>query len=104
MKRVLIASLLSLAAAPVFAASTPSFNDFPEQGQLEASHAVIVNRAPFVNASAPSFNDFPEQGQLEAGRAVIVNQADLDALRANGVAGRAAAEVAKPANVFWAPY
>jgi hypothetical protein len=81
MKRVLIASLLSLAAAPVFAASTPSFNDFPEQGQLEASHAVIVNRAPFVN-----------------------DQADLDALRANGVAGRAAAEVAKPANVFWTPY
>jgi hypothetical protein len=81
MKRVLIASLLSLAAAPVFAASTPSFNDFPEQGQLEAGHAVIVTLAP-------SFND----------------QADLDALRANGVAGRAAAEVAKPANVFWTPY
>lgn len=81
MKRVLIASLFSLAAAPVFAASTPSFNDFPEQGQLEAGRAVSVSLAP-------SFND----------------QADLEALRADGVAGRAAAEIAKPAYVFWTPY
>ncbi len=36
MKRVLIASLFSLAAAPVFA-TTSSFNDFPEQGKLEAA-------------------------------------------------------------------
>jgi hypothetical protein len=81
MKRVLIASLFSLAAAPVFAASTPSFNDFPEQGQLEAGRAVIVTLAP-------SFND----------------QADLDALRAEGVAGRAATEVGQSANAFWTPY
>lgn len=81
MKRVLIASLFSLAAAPVFAAPTPSFNDFPEQGQLEASRATIITLAP-------SFND----------------QADLDALRADGVAGRAASEIAKPAFVFWTPY
>ena len=81
MKRVLIASLFSLAAAPVFAASTPSFNDFPEQGQLEAGRAVSVS-------IAPSFND----------------QADLDALRAEGVAGRAAAEIAQSANAFWTPY
>ena len=38
MKRVLIASLFSLAAAPVFA-TTPSFNDFPEQGKVEAAKA-----------------------------------------------------------------
>ena len=82
MKRVLIASLFSLAAAPVFAASTPSFNDFPEQGQLEAGRAVVSV------SIAPSFND----------------QADLDALRAEGVAGRAAAEIAQSANTFWTPY
>jgi hypothetical protein len=80
MKRVLIASLFSLAAAPVLAA-TPSFNDFPEQGQLEAGRAVIAS-------VVPSFND----------------QADLDAGRVAGLAGRAAAEIAQPAYVFWTPY
>jgi len=35
MKRILIASLFSLVAAPVLA-TTPSFNDFPDQGQLDA--------------------------------------------------------------------
>ena len=83
MKRVLIASLFSLAAAPVFA-TTPSFNDFPEQGQLEAGRAVIVT-------VAPSFNDQP----------------DLEAAKANGtagLAGRAAAEIAQPTYVYWTPY
>jgi hypothetical protein len=80
MKRVLIASLFSLAAAPVLASA---YNDFPEQGQLEASRATSVTSLP-----QPSFND----------------QADLDALRADGVAGRAASEIAKPAYVFWTPY
>jgi hypothetical protein len=80
MKRVLIASLFSLAAAPVLASA---YNDFPEQGQLEASRAASVTSLP-----QPSFND----------------QADLDALRADGVAGRAASEIAKPAYVFWTPY
>jgi hypothetical protein len=83
MKRVLIASLFSLAAAPVFA-TTPSFNDFPEQGQLEAAPTVAVS-------IAPSFNDQP----------------DLEAAKANGtagLAGRAAAEIAQPAYVYWTPY
>jgi hypothetical protein len=80
MKRVLIASLFSLAAAPVFA-TTPSFNDFPEQGRLEATRAVIAQ-------IAPSFND----------------QADLDVLKTNaGVAGRAATEVAQAGNGIWTP-
>jgi hypothetical protein len=71
MKRVLIASLFSLAAAPVFATS-PSFNDFPEQGKLAASTAAIIT-------VAPSFNDEP----------------DLHDGRVAGLAGRAAAEVAQ---------
>ena len=75
MKRVLIASLFSLAAAPVFANVTPSFNDFPEQGQLEAGRAVSVS-------VAPSFND----------------QADLQDLRIAGLAGRAAVEIARTQN------
>jgi hypothetical protein len=79
MKRVLIASLFSLAAAPVLA-TTPSFNDFPEQGQLEAGRAVIVT-------VAPSFND----------------QADLDAGRVAGLAGRAAVEIEGTQTVIWTP-
>lgn len=78
MKRVLIASLFSLAAAPVFA-TTPSFNDFPEQGRLEATRAVIAQ-------VAPSFND---QAGIEAG---------------NGLAGRAAAEIGQSAKGFKTPY
>ena len=79
MKRVLIASLFSLAAAPVLA-TTPSFNDFAEQGQLEAGRAVIVT-------VAPSFND----------------QADLDAGRVTGLAGRAATEIGSTKTVIWTP-
>jgi hypothetical protein len=79
MKRIVIASLFSLAAAPVFA-TTPSFNDFAEQGQLEAGRAVIVT-------VAPSFND----------------QADLEAGRVAGLAGRAAVEIAQTQNVIWTP-
>jgi len=74
MKRILIASLFSLAAAPVFAANQ-SFNDFPEQGQLEAAPTVAVS-------IAPSFNDQP----------------DLEAAKANsnaGLAGRAATDIAQ---------
>ena len=78
MKRILIASLFSLAAAPVLA-TTPSFNDFPEQGRVAATRAVIF-------AVAPSFDD---QGVLEGNA---------------GLAGRAAAEIAQPAYVFWTPY
>ena len=78
MKRILIASLFSLAAAPVLA-TTPSFNDFPEQGQLEASRVAVV-------VAAPSFNDFPEHGQLQA-----------------GIAGRAAVEIGSTRNVLWTP-
>ena len=82
MKRVLIASLFSLAAAPVFANVTPSFNDFPDQGQLPASSAAIVT-------IAPSFND----------------QADLDANRVAGLAGRAAVEIESARTViFTTPY
>jgi len=81
MKRVLIASLFSLAAAPVLA-TTPSFNDFPEQGQLDAGRAVSVS-------IAPSFND----------------QADLDANRVAGLAGRAAVEIEGTRTViFTTPY
>jgi len=83
MKRVLIASLFSLAAAPVFA-TTPSFNDFPEQGKVEAAPAAAYS-------IAPSFNDQP----------------DLEAAKANGtagLAGRAATEIAQPAYVYWTPY
>lgn len=79
MKRVLIASLFSLAAAPVLA-TTPSFNDFAEQGQLEAGRAVIVS-------VAPSFND----------------QADLDAGHVAGLAGRAATEIGSTKTVIWTP-
>lgn len=79
MKRVLIASLFSLAAAPVFA-TTPSFNDFPEQGKLEAARAEIVS-------IAPSFND----------------QVDLEGLRVAGLAGRAAVDVAQTQTVRWTP-
>jgi hypothetical protein len=83
MKRVLIASLFSLTAVPVFANPTPSFNDFPEQGKLEAGRAVSV--------SIPaSFNDFPEQGKLEAGRVA-------------GLAGRAAVEIEGTKTVIWTP-
>jgi len=83
MKRILIASLFSLAAAPVFAANQ-SFNDFPEQGKVEAAR-------PVAYSIAPSFNDQP----------------DLEAAKANsnaGLAGRAASEVAQPAYVYWTPY
>ena len=79
MKRILIASLFSLAAAPVLA-TTPSFNDFPEQGKVESARAVSYS-------IAPSFND----------------QADLEAAKANGsagVAGRAAAEIGRDEIVF----
>jgi hypothetical protein len=80
MKRVLIASLFSLAAAPVFASA---YNDFPEQGTLEASRAASVTSLP-----QPSFND----------------QADVDVLKINaGLAGRAASEVAQPRNTLWTP-
>jgi len=82
MKRVLIASLFSLAAAPVFANVTPSFNDFPEQGQLDVGRAVSVS-------IAPSFND----------------QADLDAGHVAGLAGRAAVEIEGTRTViFTTPY
>lgn len=83
MKRVLIASLLSLAAAPVFA-TAPSFNDFPEQGRLEAGRPATIAQLP-----QPSFND----------------QADLDLQKNNaGVAGRAAADVGRNEVKFWTPY
>lgn len=77
MKRILIASLFSLAAAPVLA-TTPSFNDFPEQGRVEATRAVSV-------AVVPSFDD---QGVIE---------------RNAGLAGRAAAEIAQSGNALWTP-
>ena len=83
MKRVLIASLFSLAAAPVFA-TTSSFNDFPEQGKVESAPTVAVS-------IPPSFNDQP----------------DLEAAKANGtagLAGRAATDIAQPAYVYWTPY
>ena len=115
MKRVLIASLFSLAAAPVFA-TTPSFNDFPEQGQLEASRVAVV-------VAAPSFNDFPEHGQLQAGiagRAAVEiaptvavsippsfnDQPDLEAAKASGnvgLAGRGATDIVESGNVLWTP-
>jgi len=82
MKRVLIASLFSLAAAPVFA-TTPSFNDFPEQGMVEIAPTVAVS-------IAPSFNDQP----------------DLEAAKANGtagLAGRAATDIVESGNVLWTP-
>ena len=80
MKRILIASLFSLAAAPVLASA---YNDFPEQGTLEASRAASVTSLP-----QPSFND----------------QADVDVLKTNaGLAGRAASEVAKSGNTLWTP-
>jgi len=79
MKRIVIASLFSLAAAPVFAAN-PSFNDFPEQGQLEAGNAQVV-------IVAGSFND----------------QADLNGVRAAGLAGRPAVEIAGTQTVIWTP-
>ena len=79
MKQIVIASLFSLAAAPVFAA--PSFNDFPEQGQVEAGRVAVVSTI------APSFND----------------QADLDANRVAGLAGRAAVEIAGTQTVIWTP-
>ena len=72
MKRILIASLFSLAAAPVFASA---YNDFPEQGTLEASRAASVTSLP-----QPSFND----------------QADVDVLKINtGLAGRSAADIGR---------
>lgn len=77
MKRILIASLFSLAAAPVLA-TTPSFNDFPEQGRVDATRAVIA-------AVAPSFDD---QGVIEGNA---------------GLAGRAAAEIALSGNALWTP-
>lgn len=77
MKRILIASLFSLAAAPVLA-TTPSFNDFADQGRLEATRAVAV-------VVAPSFDD---QGVIEGNA---------------GLAGRAAAEIAQSGNVLWTP-
>lgn len=80
MKRILIASLFSLAAAPVFANPTPSFNDFQDQGQLPASNPVNVT-------IAPSFND----------------QADLGAYRFEGVSGRAATEIGGTQTVIWTP-
>lgn len=79
MKRVLIASLFSLAAAPVFA-TTPSFNDFADQGQLPATRAVHVS-------IAPSFNDQP----------------DLGASGVAGLAGRAAMEIQGTQTVIWTP-
>ena len=79
MKRILIASLFSLAAAPVFA-TTPSFNDFADRAQLPASNAVNVS-------IAPSFND----------------QADLAGLRVTGLAGRAAMEIHGTQTVIWTP-
>ena len=76
MKRILIASLFSLAAAPVLA-QTSSFNDFPEQGQLVASRAATVKAQDLPQ---PSFND----------------QADLDTAKLNvGVAGRAATDIGR---------
>ena len=80
MKQIVIASLFSLAAAPVFAA-TPSFNDFPEQGQVEAGRPAVVTIV------AGSFND----------------QADLDANRVAGLAGRAAVEIEGAQAVVWTP-
>ena len=81
MKRILIASLFSLAAAPVLA-STPSFNDFPEQGRIEASRAAAIKAQDLPQ---PSFND----------------QADLDTTKLNvGVAGRAAADIGRDEAVF----
>ena len=80
MKRIVIASLFSLAAAPVFAA-TASFNDFPEQGQLDAGRVAVLTTI------APSFND----------------QADLDANRVAGLAGRAAVEIEGTQTVIWTP-
>jgi hypothetical protein len=77
MKRILIASLFSLAAAPVLA-TTPSFNDFPEQGRVAAARAVIAE-------VAPSFND---HGVIEGNA---------------GLAGRAAAEIAQSGNALWTP-
>lgn len=82
MKRVLIASLFSLAAAPVFA-TTPSFNDFPEQGTLEAAPTVAYS-------IPPSFNDQP----------------DLEAAKANGtagLAGRAATDIIESVYVVTSP-
>lgn len=80
MKRILIASLFSLAAAPVLASA---FNDFPEQGTLAASRAASGTSMP-----QPSFND----------------QADVDVLKINaGLAGRAASEVAQTVNTIWTP-
>lgn len=77
MKRILIASLFSLAAAPVLA-TTPSFNDFADQGRLEATRAVVAQ-------VAPSFND---QAGIEANA---------------GLAGRAAVEVAQAGNGISTP-
>jgi hypothetical protein len=82
MKRILIASLFSLAAAPVFA-SVP--NDFPEQGKLEASRAAALKASDLPQ---PSFND----------------QADLDTTKVNvGVAGRSAAEIGQAYAVLSTP-
>jgi hypothetical protein len=81
MKRILIASLFSLAAAPVLA--NASFNDFPEQGKVESAR-------PVAYSIAPSFNDQP----------------DLEAAKVNGtagVAGRAATDIAQSGNTLWTP-
>jgi len=82
MKRILIASLFSLAAAPVLA-TTPSFNDFPEQGKVEIAPTVAVS-------IPPSFNDQP----------------DLEAAKASGnvgLAGRGATDIVESGNVLWTP-
>ena len=79
MKRILIASLFSLAAAPVLASA---YNDFPEQGRIEASRAAAIKAQDLPQ---PSFND----------------QADLDTTKLNvGVAGRAAADIGRDETVF----
>ena len=85
MKRILIASLFSLAAAPVFAtAPAPSFNDFPEQVSVEADRTATIAQLP-----QPSFND----------------QADLRQTKGNeGVAGRAASDIGRNEVKFWTPY
>jgi hypothetical protein len=77
MKRILIASLFSLAAAPVLASA---YNDFPEQGKVESARAVNYS-------IAPSFND----------------QADLELAKATGtagVAGRAAVQIGRDEVAF----
>ena len=66
MKRVLIASLFSLAAAPVLA-TTPSFNDFPEQGQLDAGVLSFARLFPPGPPAAQSAGGFPVCAALRSG-------------------------------------